>query len=64
MSKDCPEGPLLDPEGPLSSKVHSSSICAANLEVKLVLMDDESARTIQIIPYTGISIIPLLTVTW
>ena len=46
MSKDCPEGPLLDPEGPLSSKVHSSSICAANLEVKLVLMDDESARTI------------------
>ena len=42
MSKDCPdcpECPLLDPEGPLSFKVPSSSICAANLEVKPVLMD-------------------------
>ena len=37
MSKacpDCPECPLLDPEGPLSSKVPSSSFYAANLEVK------------------------------
>ena len=51
VSKDCPECPLLDPEGPLSSKVPSSCIRAANLEVKPVLMD-ESTGTIQNIPYT------------
>ena len=45
MSKDCPECPLLDPEGPLSSMVPSSYIHAANLEVNPVLMD-ESAGTI------------------
>ena len=48
MSKDCPECPLLDPEGPLSSKVPSSSIRAANLEVKPVLMDESTG--IQNIP--------------
>ena len=40
VSKDCPECPLLDLKGPLSSKVPSSSIRAANLEVKPVLMDE------------------------
>ena len=46
---DCPECPLLDPEGSLSSMVPSSSIRAANLKVKPVLMD-ESTGTIQNIP--------------
>ena len=48
MSKDCPECPLLDPEGPLSSMVPSSSIRAANLGVKPVLMDESTG--IQNIP--------------
>ena len=49
MSKDCPECPLLDPEGPLSSKGPYSPIRTANLEVKPVLTD-ESTGTIQNIP--------------
>ena len=49
MNKDCPEDPVLDPEGPLSFKVPSSSVHAANLEVKPVVMD-ESTGTIQNIP--------------
>ena len=32
VSKDCPERPLLDPEGSLSSKVPSSSIWMKVLE--------------------------------
>ena len=52
MSKDCPEGPLPDLKGPLSSKVpSSSSIRADNLEVKPVLMDERTGTiTIQNIP--------------
>ena len=39
VSNDGPVCPLLDPEGPLSSTVPSSSIHAANLEVKPVVIE-------------------------
>ena len=42
MSKECPECPLVDPEGLLSSMVPSSFIIATNLEVKPVLIDKSS----------------------
>ena len=48
VSKDCPECSLHDTEGSLSSKVPSSSIRAATLEVKPVLMDESTVEQFRI----------------